>query len=158
MSRSALITGGAGLLGSDLARQLLADGWTVAAVDNLAIGRMENIAHLQGRSDFRFIPGDIVDREFLIDTTRSLGVDTIFHLAAVHYIPFCNAHPYEAFRINALGTQAVADAAVANGVNKVILTSTSDVYAMKDLPFVEDDPVDPYTVYGTTKLTAERIV
>jgi UDP-glucose 4-epimerase len=158
MARSALITGGVGFIGSHLADRLLADGWTVTAVDNLAIGRRENIAHLRGRSDFRFIPGDIVDREFLIETTRAFDVDTIFHLAAVHYIPFCNAHPYEAFRINALGTQAVADAAVANGVTKVILASTSDVYAMKDLPFVESDPVDPYTVYGTTKLTAERIL
>jgi UDP-glucose 4-epimerase len=156
--KSVLITGGAGFIGSHVADRLLAEGSRVVALDNLAVGRLGNIGHLGTNPAFTLILGDVVDRELVIRIVKEFGVDAVIHLAAVHYIPFCNAHPYDAFRINVLGTQSVADAAVAGGVGKIVLASTSDVYATKDLPFVEDDPLDPYTVYGTTKFTAERLL
>jgi UDP-glucose 4-epimerase len=157
-NRVALVTGGAGFIGSHLADRLLADGWDVVAIDNLAIGRLSNVAHLRQHPRFRFVEGDIVDRDRLVTLAMDRPPATMFHLAAVHYIPFCNEHPFEAIRINVLGTQAVIDAAVAAGARRIVFASTSDVYATKDLPFVESDPVDPYTVYGTTKFTAERLL
>jgi UDP-glucose 4-epimerase len=157
-SRVALVTGGAGFIGSHLADRLLADGWTVVAIDNFAIGRESNVAHLRQHPGFTFVLGDVVDRDAVVRLAIDCRADTIFHLAAVHYIPFCNAHPYDAIRINVLGTQAMIDAAVASGARRLVFTSTSDVYATKDLPFVESDPIDPYTIYGTTKFTAERLL
>ena len=157
MNRTALITGGAGFIGSHLADRLLADGWRVIAVDNFAIGRRENIAHLAGEPGFSFVEADILDRVALMRIAADAKVGAVFHLAAVHYIPFCEANPFEAMRINILGTQAAIDAAVAASASRIVLTSTSDVYATKDEPFDETDAVDPYTVYGTTKMVAERL-
>src|SRR5439155_2778218 len=82
----------------------------------------------------------------------------IFHFAAVHYIPFCTANPFEAMRINVLGTQAVIDAAAAGPTGRIVFASTSDVYSVKDAPLSEDDPIGPYTVYGTTKMMSERLL
>jgi UDP-glucose 4-epimerase len=158
MTRSALITGGAGFIGSHLADRLLEDGWRVAALDNLAIGRLANVAHLQQHPRFSLTLGEVTDRELVDRLVREFDVEAIFHLAAVHYIPFCEAHPYEAMRINVLGTQAVIDAAAARHVRRIVFTSTSDVYAIKDFPLFEDDPVDPYTIYGNSKLAAERLL
>src|SRR4051812_6487227 len=158
MSRTALITGGAGFIGSHLADRLLADDWTVVAYDNLAIGRRANVEHLIRHPRFTLALGDINDRAALIELAIAHRIDVVYHLAAVHYIPFCNANPYEAMRINVLGTQAVIDAAVAASARKIMFASTSDVYAVKDLPFVETDPIDPYTVYGTTKMMSERLL
>jgi UDP-glucose 4-epimerase len=157
-SRVALVTGGAGFIGSHVADRLLADGWTVVGIDNLAIGRLSNVAHLSGHPRFTLVIGDVVDRDAVVRLATDCHADTVFHLAAVHYIPFCNEHPYEAIRINVLGTQAVIDAAVAARARKIVFASTSDVYATKDLPFSESDPIDPYTVYGTTKFAAERLL
>jgi UDP-glucose 4-epimerase len=155
---TALVTGGAGFIGSHLADRLLADGWRVVAFDNLAIGRRANVAHLDGDARFELIEGDIADGALLARIVSGAGVSAVFHLAAVHYIPFCTAHPFEAMRVNVLGTQAVIDAAASAGVGKIVFASTSDVYAAKDEPFVETDRVDPYTVYGTSKLFAERLL
>ena len=156
--RTALITGGAGFIGSHLADRLLARGWTVVAFDNLAIGRRANVAHLSGESRFSLVEGDIADAAVLRRLVSERGVEAIFHLAAVHYIPYCNAQPLEAMRVNVLGTQAVVDAAAAGGVRRLVFTSTSDVYAVKDTPHTEDDVRDPYTVYGNAKLFSERIL
>ena len=158
MSRSALITGGAGFIGSHIADRLLALGHRVVAFDNFAIGRENNIAHLRSNPAFSLVRGDITDRDALSRLVKDNAVDVIFHLAAVHYIPFCTAHPYEAMRINVLGTQAVIDAAAAGPTERLVFASTSDVYAVKDAPLVEDDPVGPYTVYGNTKMMSERLL
>src|SRR5438132_11100162 len=109
---SALITGGAGFIGSHLADRLLAGGWRVVAFDNLAVGRNANVAHLLERHDFTLVVGDIADRATLSQVVGDFDVEAVYHLAAVHYIPFCEAQPFEAMRINVLGTQAVIDAAL----------------------------------------------
>jgi len=154
--RRALITGGAGFIGSHLADKLLARGWRVAAFDNLCVGRRENVAHLGADPRFALIPGDVADRRAVTRAMEDSGADTIFHLAALHYIPYCDAHPADAVRVNVLGTQTVAEAAAAGAVAKIVFASTSDVYAVKETPHREDDPLEPYTVYGTSKLCAER--
>jgi UDP-glucose 4-epimerase len=156
--RTAVITGGAGFIGSHLADRLLGAGWRVVALDNLMIGRRANVAHLDREPRFSLVEGDVGDRDAVVRLVQDVGADTIFHLAAVHYIPYCTAHPFEALRINVLGTQAVVDAAAAGGVRRIVFTSTSDVYAPRDAPHTEDDPLDPYTVYGTSKLLAERLL
>jgi UDP-glucose 4-epimerase len=155
---TALITGGAGFIGSHVADRLLADGWRVVAFDNFAIGRRSNVAHLEHDERFVLLEGDITDRPRLAAMVKEHGIQTVFHLAAVHYIPFCNANPFEALRINLLGTQAVIDAAIGGSAQRIVFASTSDVYATKDTPFVESDAVDPYTVYGTTKMASERML
>ncbi len=156
--RAALVTGGAGFIGSHLADRLLTRGWRVIAFDNMAIGRESNVAHLREEHKFSLVQGDIADHETLRKLVAEFQVEAIFHLAAVHYIPYCNAHPFDAMRVNVLGTQAVVDAATGGPVNRIVFTSTSDVYAAKETGHTEDDPLDPYTVYGNTKLFAERIV
>jgi UDP-glucose 4-epimerase len=156
--RTAMITGGAGFIGSHLADKLLARGWRVVAFDNLAIGRLSNVAHLTGRREFTLVQGDIADAQTLRKLVAEFQVEAIFHLAAVHYIPFCDAQPFEAIRVNVLGTQAVIDAVAAGPVCRIVFASTSDVYAVKETAHAETDALDPYTVYGNTKLFAERLL
>src|SRR5438128_2429949 len=103
--KRALITGGAGFIGSSLAAKLLSRGWDVIALDDLSAGRVENIEPLSGHERFRLVVGDVTSRETVAGAIAGLPTTAIFHLAAIHYIPYCQEHPQDALRINVLGTQ-----------------------------------------------------
>src|SRR5262245_13625943 len=158
MGRVALITGGAGFIGSHLADKLLERGWQVIVFDNLSTGRIPNVAHLWKNSRFSLIIDDITDGDALTRVVKEFAVEVIYHVAAMRHNPYCTTHPYEAIRINVLGTQAVVEAAITGGVKQIIFTSSADVYAVKDEAYVEDDATDPFMIYGTLKLTAERLL
>ncbi len=82
-SALALVTGGAGFIGSHLVEALLAEGYRVRVVDNLATGRLSNLAHLEGR--FEWIEGTVAD--FAVCRRSAEGVDYVFHLAAIPSVP-----------------------------------------------------------------------
>ncbi len=133
----ALITGGAGFIGSHLAEALLASGHAVTVIDNLSTGRFENIAHLAGRPGFRFAIEDIRN-ETVMDRLVS-ECEIIFHLAAAGGVYLIVESPIRTIETNVMGSETVLKIA-RRYRRKVILASTSEVYGKNaKVPFAEDD-------------------
>ncbi len=132
----ALITGGAGFIVSHLAEELLNRGHEVWAVDNLATGSLENIAHLQWREDFHFVMGTITDAGLVARLVEQ--VDVIYHLAAAVGVRLIIERPVGTIETNILGTETLLRLANERRT-KVILASTSEVYGKNEkAPFSEE--------------------
>ncbi len=147
-----LITGGAGFIGSNLARFLLGQGCRVRILDDLSTGRQENLSRIQSEVDF--IRGDIRD----LDTVRKAvqSCDLVFHLAALPSVPRSIADPGTSHSVNVNGTLNVLLAARDAEVRRVVLASSSSVYGdQKELPRVETQPPRPLSPYAVSKLTGE---
>lgn len=135
----ALITGGAGFIGSHLAEELLACGHTVTIIDDLSTGRFENIEHLVDHPRFKFAI-DKIENRMLMDRLASES-DIIFHLAAAVGVMLIVEHPVHTISTNIAGTEVVLEAAQRYKC-KVLIASTSEVYGkLSCVPFTEDDDV-----------------
>ncbi len=153
-----LVTGGAGFIGSHLCDRLLALGHEVTALDNLITGSTDNIEHLAGRRDFRFIHHDVTEYIFV-----SGRVDFIFHLASPASPADYLAYPIQTLKVGALGTHKALGLAREKG-SGFLLASTSEVYGDPLVhPQPEDywgnvNPVGPRGVYDEAKRFAEALV
>jgi UDP-glucose 4-epimerase len=135
----ALITGGAGFIGSHLAEALLEIGHPVTVIDNLSTGRFENIEHLVQHPHFRFAIDSIMN-EVVMDRLVS-ECDVIFHLAAAVGVMLIVDKPVHTIETNVMGMEAVLKAALRYRA-KVLVASTSEVYGKGNrVPFNEDDDV-----------------
>ncbi|HUG86517.1 MAG TPA: NAD-dependent epimerase/dehydratase family protein [Euzebya sp.] len=136
----ALITGGAGFIGSHLADHLLAAGHQVIALDNLSTGRHGNIEHLIGRPDFEFALGSILNADLVDDVVGR--ADVVFHLAAAVGVDLIVRKPVESLRTNILGSEIVIEKAHKYG-RPTLVTSTSEIYGKNtsDLLGEEDDRI-----------------
>ena len=123
--KSALITGGAGFIGSHLAESLLADGVEVHVLDDLSTGNLKNINHLLDQPGFQFHLGSVMDAD-LCNTLVS-KVQLVFHLAAAVGVQLIFTQPLESIERNIRGTENVLAACLRNG-RKVFIASTSEVY------------------------------
>lgn len=129
-----LVTGVAGFLGSNLLEKLLKEGHYVVGIDNLSMGRIENIQSCMGHQNFLFLEKDILDDATIAGIDDDF--DIIVHLAAFKIPRYGNA--VDTLKINSKGTENMLNLARAQKC-KFVLASTSDVYGMSpDLPFVED--------------------
>lgn len=152
LGMKALVTGGAGFIGSELTRQLCDQGATVLVVDNLINGRRENLAGLPA-DRVRLVVADIRDDRRMAELMKD--VDIVFHLACL-----CLRHsihsPQENHEVNATGTVKLLSAAKKAGVERFVFTSTGEVYGMPLwAPVTEEHPNFPTTVYGAAKLAGE---
>ena len=121
----ALITGGAGFIGSHLADLLLAQGHQVLLLDDLSTGSHRNIEHLAGRTDVEFVLGSILNADLLDDcVARS---DTVFHLAAAVGVQLIVEKPLESLATNLRGSELVFEKAHKYGT-RILITSTSEIY------------------------------
>ncbi|HVO44560.1 MAG TPA: GDP-mannose 4,6-dehydratase [Aggregatilineales bacterium] len=146
MSVKALITGGAGFIGSHLAEQLLAQGHEVTIIDNLSTGQFENIAHLEKRIGFHYAIEDIRNAS-VMDRLVS-ECDVMYHLAAAVGVFSIVSSPIDTIEINVGGTEVVLKTA-RRYRKKVLIASTSEVYGKNEkIPFSEDDD---RTLGATTK-------
>jgi len=150
-----LITGGAGFIGSALSKHLQEEGHEVHVLDDLSFGKRA----LAGVSDARFHLVDIRDRSATLSTITGIAPERVLHLAAVHFIPYCNQHPVTAAEINITGTINVLDACEqAGSVRQVFAASTAAVYPIANGAMAEAHATGPMDIYGITKLATEKLV
>ena len=153
-TKKVMVTGGAGFIGSHLAEELVLRGYYTVVLDNLSSGSSDNIQHLKEKANFHFINGSINNTNMLAEA--SLGIDFIFHHAALTSVPQSVEDFYSYHMVNLTGTLNVLEAAKRNDVKKVIFASSSSVYGNNPLsPKTEDMPPTPQSPYAVTKLSAE---
>jgi UDP-N-acetylglucosamine 4,6-dehydratase/5-epimerase len=138
-----LLTGGTGSWGNELTEQLLKFNPKEIRIFSRGEFAQVTMERKFNNSKLTFIIGDVSDLESLEPAV--VGVDYIFHLAALKHVPICERQPYEAIKTNVLGTENVVKMAIKYNVKKVIDVST-------------DKAVDPLNVYGTTKALGEKII
>ena len=137
MSKKIVITGGAGFIGSALARALVARGDEVSVLDNFSTGKRENLQDLAGR--LAVVEGDILDASLLNQVFA--GADVVFHQAAIPSVPRSLAAPLASHNANATGTLNVLEAARHAGVEKVAYASSAAVYGNPvEMPVNESHP------------------
>jgi len=150
---TALVTGGAGFIGSHLTRALVKKGYRVKVLDNIS-RNVNCVQDLRTDEAIKFVKGDICDLPLLLQTMK--GIDYVFHQASV-CLRRCNAFPKEAIEVILNGSHNVFYAAVHEKVKKVIYASTSSVYGEPEyLPIDEKHPTNPATPYGATKLCVDH--
>jgi UDP-glucose 4-epimerase len=144
-SGKALVTGGAGFIGSHLAEQLLADGWEVFVLDDLSTGSLDNVAHLRGRSDFHLVVDSVLSPAVVSEVVHKC--DVVFHLAAAVGVRLIVEQPVHTMVTNVQGTEAVLGYCSTYG-KRVLVTSSSEVYGdhREERPLSEGDR----RVYGPT--------
>lgn len=147
----ALITGGAGFIGSNIANALTAEGWGVRVLDDLSSGYRANLDGLP--VDFRH--GDVRDPLAVADAVA--GCDVVFHLAASVGNKRSIDDPIGDASINVIGTLQVLEAARQAGVRKIVASSSAGIYGeLRTMPIHESHPLDPLTPYGASKLCMEK--
>jgi dTDP-glucose 4,6-dehydratase len=155
-TRRALVTGGAGFLGSHLCDALLAEGWSVVVVDNLLTGRRANLAHLQNEPAFEFIEKDIC-RPFDVGP-----VDYVFHFACPASPVDYTVHGIATLQVGSLGTFHALDVAHKYGA-KYFVSSTSECYGdplehpQKETYWGNVNPIGPRSVYDEAKRFTEAV-
>jgi UDP-glucose 4-epimerase len=148
----ALVTGGAGFIGSHIVGELLRRGVSVRVLDNFSSGKRENLAALRG--DLEILEQDLRDEAAVKAATWD--VELIFHLAAFISVPQSMLDPQECFETNVAGTLRLLEAARQAGVRKVVLSSSTAVYGDPDkFPTDEETPLRPLSPYALSKQVNE---
>ncbi len=145
MNRKALITGGAGFIGSHLAELLLAHGWEVWALDDLSTGSLANVEHLRERRDFHLVVDSVLHPAIVNELVHKC--DVVYHLAAAVGVRLIVEQPVHTIVTNIQGTETVLDHCNRFG-KRVLIASTSEVYGdhREEVPLVED----ARRIYGPT--------
>ena len=150
--KKALVTGGAGFIGSHLVDALVSNGCEVTVLDDLSTGRLTNLEHIIDKISFH--KGDIRDREALDNAIKDCKV--IFHIAAMVSVPQTVEDPVGSALVNEIGTLLVLESARKHHVKRVVLSSSSAVYGDDpNLPKHENMVVKPLSPYAAQKLTGE---
>ena len=150
--QKALVTGGAGFIGSHLTETLVNMGCKVSVIDDLSSGRLSNLEHI--RDQISFHKGKISDPEIMANACQ--GCEVIFHEAALVSVPKSVEMPIESAMINDIGTLTVLETARKCGVKRVVLASSSAVYGDNpESPKRENMAPEPLTPYAVQKLTGE---
>lgn len=155
-----MITGGAGFIGSHLAKLLLDKGHEVVCVDNFELGKKENVAALTDNPNFRLVELDVSDVEKFSELLGECGTERVFHLAANSDIQKSARMPGVDFTNTFSTTYSVLEGMRRNGIKKLFFASTSAVYGDKEGKNVSEDTGDlrPISYYGGAKLASEAFI
>lgn len=150
----AVVTGGAGFIGSHMVDVLLENGYAVRVIDNLSGGHVSNLKHLEGNPDLATEWVDI--RSLAPDVSIFKGARYVFHLAGIGDIVPSIEKPIEYMDVNVQGTVRVLECAREAGVRKFVYASSSSCYGLADTPTREDHPIDPKYPYALSKYFGEQ--
>jgi len=150
----AIVTGGAGFIGSHMVDLLLNCGYKVRVIDNLAGGRESNLSHLKGKEDFEFHNIDI--RSLTSDSPIFVNASYVFHFAGIGDIVPSIEKPIEYISNNVQGTVHVLECARYSGIKKFIYAASSSCYGLASTPTSEDHPINPQYPYALSKYQGEQ--
>src|SRR5579875_1323934 len=149
-----LVTGGAGYIGSIVARFLIEDGHEVVVFDNLERGHREAVP-----ADAQLIVGDLRNPEDPRGALRAGGFEGVLHFAALALVGESVEHPERYYRTNVAGTLNLLEAMIAAGVGRLVFSSTCAVYGEPDeVPISESAPLRPINAYGASKLAVDQMI
>ena len=152
----AIVTGGAGFIGSHMVDLLLARGYEVRVIDNLVGGREANIAHHKNNAAFSFIPSDIRDHN--PGSPVFADAELVFHFAGIGDIVPSIEKPMEYMSANVQGTVHMLECARHAGVRKFVYAASSSCYGLAQTPTREDHPINPQYPYALSKHQGEQAV
>lgn len=146
----AIVTGGAGFIGSNLVAELLKRGVFVKVIDDLSVGKISN---LPKDKNLEMVRASILDKELMVEEFK--GFDVVFHLA-VQCVRESINNPFLVDEVNTTGTLNVLEAARVNGIGRFLYVSSSEIYGTAEsVPMPETHPLNPTTIYGASKLAGE---
>lgn len=155
--KKAVVTGGAGFIGSHLVDLLLENGFAVTVLDNMSTGRPENLSHQSGNDNLEVVVQDIADSAAI--SGYFAGADYVFHLAALADIVPSIQNPVEYHHSNVNGTLGVLQAAKEAGIKKLVYAASSSCYGIPDsYPTPESAEIRPQYPYALTKNVGEQYV
>ena len=153
--KKTIITGGAGFIGSAVIKHLQEFDYEIFVIDNLSFGKRDFI----NIDEDHFYKEDILNKAKMLEIFNQVQPEFVIHLAAIHFIPYCNQHPYESANINIQGTMNILVAAEnAKSVKKVLFASTAATYPIYDDAVTEEHETGPLDIYGLSKLTGEHLL
>jgi len=156
LSKLAVVTGGAGFIGSHMVDRLLDEGFRVHVIDNLVGGRLENVALRKDDSNLVVETRDILD--LAPDDTLFAGAEYVFHFAGIGDIVPSIDKPVDYLATNVIGTVKVLECARHARVRKLVYAASSSCYGLADVPTREDAPIQPEYPYALSKYMGEEAV
>ncbi len=151
------MTGGAGFIGSHLVDLLLDGGARVLVVDDFSLGRPEHLEGAAATGRLTVLDADIRS-EGELRPVADFAPDAVFHMAALHFIPYCNAHPQQALDINVLGLDAVIRAVRLAPLRAFVFPSSGAIYGFGDARRPETALSRPDEIYGISKWMGEHVM
>jgi UDP-glucose 4-epimerase len=153
----ALVTGGAGFIGSHLVDRLASEGWSVRVLDNFSSGRLENVEHHMSNKEIEVVKSDLKDFK---DVKRAVeDVDVVFHFAANPEVRVSTTNPEVHFNENVFVTFNLLEAMRKCDIKEFVFASSSSVYGEPDeIPVDEKAPMRPVSVYGASKAACENLI
>jgi UDP-glucose 4-epimerase len=155
-SRIAVVTGGAGFIGSHMVDRLLDEGFRVHVIDNLVGGRLENLEHRRG--DTKLVVDTTDVRELEPDNPLFANAEFVFHFAGIGDIVPSIDKPVDYMSTNVMGTVRVLECARRATVRKFVYAASSSCYGLADVPTREDAPIQPEYPYALSKYMGEEAV
>lgn len=155
-----IVTGGAGFVGSSMVNLLMSKGADVTVYDNLSSGRYEFIKHHEGKKNFKFVKGELMDRKQVSDTFMDVKPDAVIHLAANPDVRYGTKKTDLDLEQGTIVTYNVLDAGRKSDTKNVMFASSSVVYGIADKKPTPEDygPLKPISLYGSSKLASEGLV
>jgi len=154
-NKTILITGGAGFIGNEIVQQLVDTTNNIIIVDNMSVGKPEL---LPKKNNIQLKKIDILNKGKLSAVFKNNNIDVVIHLAAIHFIPYCNRHKKETIRVNVVGTINILELMNEYKCGRIVHASSAAVYGPSNKPHREAEGLLPLGVYGKSKYLGEQVI